>query len=338
MRNSCLASLVAFLLMIFLSLFILAFQIRIITSPTFITKVIKNAQILSMLPKLVDAYTLSQQETGQANLNTTALTKIIIQSIEPTLFNNEIDRVVPALLNYAQGKSQNLDINIDLTAWKQTFTQKWPVLAPPIFRAEYEKLPACKEGENPLKQSDQIPVINCQSADVSATAIEESAKTANLDSFLKTVPDEWSMADLVSKNQSLLEKIRLVFNVLNLVFWLSLVLSILSVVGLVALGWPNWRAICGWSGWVLVIATGPIFILDLLSGKFVGMLQSLWGGQINQNIAPTVAVLAEDINRMAAQATIGLAATIFGLGVVLVILSFVLPKYEPRVVPPGFKQ
>lgn len=338
MKNSCLATLVAFLLMIFLSLFIMAAQIKTITNPQFLIKAIEKSQVFEQLTSSVDTIAASQRSTGQENLNATALTKVIIKSIDSTLIKTELNQAIVAFLNYVQGKSETLDATIDLKTWKQSFAQKWPTIAPPIFRAEYDNLPACDEGEKPNKMVGEEIVIDCKSPDLSADTIEESTKTADLNSLLTMVPDEYSLSDLAEKNKPLFDKIRLGFNVLNLVYWLSLTLSLLAIIGLVALGWPNWRAICSWNGWILFIVSAPIVILELFSPQMIGTAQSVLTTKFTQNVSQVLMAALESFNQAMIQATIGLTITILILSVILIILSFTLPKYEPKITPPGFRK
>lgn len=336
MKNSCLATLIAFLLIIFLGLFILAAQIKTITNPEFLASAIKKTQVFEELGKSVDTIAASPKGAGQTNLNSIALTKVIIKSIDPALMEIEVAKALTALLNYVQGRSTSIDATIDLTVWKQGLTQKWPEIAPAIFKAEYENLPACKEGEKPNKLVGEDVVIDCKGPGLTADSIEQSTKTADLTPLIKTIPDQLSLSDLVKKNQPLFDKIRLGFNVLNLVFWLTLTLSILSVAGLVSLGWPNWRAICGWHGWIFFIVTAPTLVLEFLGPKIIDLLQPILITKFDPNISKIFTIAAGNLNQTMFQATITPVAIIFITSIILIILSFVLPKYEPKIIPPGF--
>lgn len=338
MRNACLATLIGFILVVFLTLFIIAVQVKVLATPNFIFKVIKESQILNNLGALTDEVITSGQQQDQGNLNSTVLTKVLIKSIKPSEAENELHNLINAFSAYFQGTSSNLDITIDLRDLKTNFVKEWVTTAPSLYRSEYEKLRVCENNESPQKMVGDEPIIDCQSPDLSAAALEEQARQADLEPFLKTIPDEFSLSDWSTKNQDTLNKIRLIFNVLNLVFWGSLILSLLCVVSFIALGWPNGRAISGWIGWVFVIVAGPIFVLDLLSPMIIQNLGFLQGTQLNAATAQILNPLVESVNRLMVRSTFTFSAVILGLGVVLVILSFVLPKYEPRIIPPGFKE
>lgn len=337
MKNSCLASLVAFILMIFLTIFILASQIKNLTAPQFWLKALDKNELLTQLSSSVDALALSQRESGQENLNATALTKVILKTITPALLSDQTDKALVAFFDYARGKTTTIDETIDLSIWKENLKTQWPIVAPTVFRAEYDKLPACKDGDKPDKIIGEEVVINCKSPDLSAESIEESAKNADLGPLLTLIPDQYSLGDLVKQNQPVFDRIRLAFNVVNIVFWLSLIISLLSAAGLIALGWPNWRAISGWVGWVILIAAAPFLILELFNQKMMQVVETLLSSRLDQNITQVVSVTLENFNQTLVQSTIGLTATLACISIVLIILSFVLPKYEPKVSPPGFK-
>ncbi len=338
MRNSCLATLIAFLLVIFLNTFIIATQIRALSNPKFLLTIFKASEILTQVSQSVDAMAEAQRKEGKANLNSIALTKAIVLSIDPALLEAETNKTMTIFLDYVQGRSKTLDASINLVPWKKSFQEKWPVIAPATFKTEYEKLPPCPEGEAPQKTEDGQMIINCKSSSLTAEAVGESARAADLSEFFKIVPDQFSLNTFATQNKAVLERIRLGFSVLNLVFWVSLVLSILSVAGLVALGWPNFRAIAGWLGWIFVIVSALPLSLEIFSRKIIALLEGAFTAKLDPALSQIILTLLDNLAGQTVRATILVVAAIFGLGVILVILSFVLPKYEQKITPPGFEK
>lgn len=335
MKNNCLATLVAFLLTFFLSVFILTAQVRTLSNPAFLVKLIKDSKILTKLPAVADAYIAASRGAGQENLNATVLVKIIAQSLDPVLLEKDVTNLMQASANFSQGRAKSLDATIDLKTFKDSFSQKWTNLAPGLYRTEYAKMRACKDGESSTQTTEQGIVINCQSGSVTAATLEASARAANLTEFLKLVPDQLSLNELTKNQVPKLDQARLGLNVLNLVFWISLILSLAGIASLVALGWPNARAICGWNGWIFIITAGPVLILDLLTKQINHLIQANLASKATADIIAIITPILNSMNQTIMRATIVVPAVITGLGLILVILSFSLPKYEPKIVPPG---
>jgi len=320
--------------MIFLSVFILAAQVKTLANPVFLSGLIKKTRILTKLPEVAEAYVATSRATGQENLNVTVLIKIIAQSLDPNLLEKETINLLQVFADFAHGRSSNLNTTIDLKKFKDNFTQKW-ANAPELYRTEYDKLRPCKENETPDRLAEQGPIISCKSPELSAATLAESARSANINDFLKLIPDQFSLSELAKSQTSVFDRVRTGFNILNLIFWPSLTLSILGVVALTALGWPNFRAITGWNGWIFFITACPILILDLLSGQINRLIQTNLTGKISSGLMAIITPILNQTNQELMRATIVVSAVVAGIGVILIILSFILPKIEPRVLPPN---
>lgn len=338
MKNAFLAGLIIFLMIIFLGVFIVASQAKALTSEKFITNTINNSDVISKLPDILNDLVLQAEQTGQGTFESRALTKVVIKTIQPSMLEDQLAPALTDVLNYIEGKTTKMTASIDLTGFKTAFVANWPTLAPTIFREQYTALPQCASGQSPLQEINGAASVVCQSPGLPADMVAANIQTADTSTFLNMVPDEFDLADFAQKNADFFNKARLVLNALNFVFWLSLILTILSVAGLVAINWPNWRAITGINGWVFAFVSAPILIADLLSPKFIDSFQTLWQDKLPASVSTVLTGALQSINQTFVSATIVVPAIIFTLGAILIILSFVLPKYEPKITPPGFNK
>lgn len=330
MRNNCLASLLAFLLVIFLSLFILTAQLKALISPNFINGFFKKSKIIEELPAMADKMMAADATSETFNLNSAVLTQVVARSIKPDLWAVNGEQQINNFFKFLSGQSRELNLSFDFRSFKENFIREWATNAPALYRAGYDKLRACEPGEAAVKTEAETPVINCKSADVSAATLEESARKADLSEFVRAIPDDFRLDS--SQNLPVFEKMRLSYNVLNLIFWISLVASLLLVASFIGLGWPNFRSITGWLGWLFVVVSGPGLALATIAQTFINFFLKNLSSQAADEASQILAALSGTLARSINQATLIIPLAIFILGVILIILSFTLPKskVEPK--------
>lgn len=317
MHHKVLAGFIVFFLFFSIGFFAIFYQLRVVTNAPFLTKTLADSGIYPKVSELVEV----SLSNGQTDLMTASFAKIVAQSTDPVILQKQTEQTLTTLIDYFKGKSDNLNVNIDLTSVKVNIQKNWSTLAPATVVEEYEKLPACPEGT----EINSEEKITCQSPSLSSSALTESVQSSSPDEALKNIPDSYNLMDLAKGQTNNFSTIRAVFKIMEYGFWITLALSLLLILCLMLLAWGDWPAILRWVGLSLTLPGGVILILNSLGRLSTTLLKNYTSG-INAQTMQTVTPILENINRSLINNALIMGGAIFGLGIILIIISHVLPK------------
>jgi hypothetical protein len=219
---------------------------------------------------------------------------------------------------------------------KDTFIAKWPVLAPKIYAEEYSKLPKCGVEATDLQSQLEAGTLNCQSDSLKTTDVAALIQSADIGSISQTIPDEIDLKDTFQKNIQTIERIRSTFKILNVLYFLSLVLMLLSLLLIIVSVYPDTRSLARKIGWPMLIICGPVVLLDIFSNQTIDFLKNFMTDATTIQVSALVNPIFNIINKTIVNATIEVPLILALGGVVLLIVSIFIPKNDPKIIPPGF--
>ena len=326
MRHSFWASLAVFFLVIFLSVLITAWQIKIIVNPDFVVRALSDSNVYSTLPQLADQI----EPKGNLDLNSVAFIKVLAKSVDPTDIQEQTENFIYATASYLSDNQPTTTL-IDFTKLKQSFTSKWSSIAPDIYAAGYEKLPPCAD----LKFD--YNAISCQSTAFTKDQLKTLVQQSNPDAVIANIPNQIKMFDFFSRNQTIFSKIRQWLSWVNLAILVSSFGIGMMIFVLIALGWGDGRATLRWIGWPIAITAGPIFIALLFSGNTLNLLKTVLLPNFNSLTGQFVTPIMTALNHNIITSTMAVSALFLIVGIILLIASFLFANREATIVPPGFK-
>lgn len=333
MKNDFLAGLSVFLFCLTLTLFIFSWQIKTLANPLFLKSVLNDAKVYDQISTLGNNLNVKTAD----DFNFVALVKTFTKSIDKTLAKKQIESFIDNFYLYLLDKTDQNSVAIDLREIKNNLNSKWPVLAPQIFSEEYQKLPACttenvtKEG---LLKSSQI---KCQSNAISSGDFSEIIRLANLSAFNKSIPDRITLQDLLKQNSYNLNNIKNFLRFIFILYPVSLVFLIISLIGIVMFSWPDFRSILAKIGWSTFIITFPTFIILFFTDTGAKFLKALTEAPEANKLSAIFAPLISALSKNLITAIIKLPLILCIISICLLILVIFIPKIETKVIPSGFE-
>ncbi|HLB95659.1 MAG TPA: hypothetical protein VJK26_02010 [Patescibacteria group bacterium] len=326
MRHKCLASLLVFVLYFTISLFIGLAEIRTLLKTETILKTLSAAGIYESIPKYFE---LSMSQSKETEPQAKILGKAIADSIDPINLRTQVEKNLPPLLTYLNGRGELPDISLDLRIFKANLAAKLPA----VFSEEIINLPSC-EGEDNLQNPDEIP--NCLPTGTTAGQLEQEFQKNNVSGdILKNIPDTWGLRNLKNPEQ-FFGRARLSFKILNYSYWGSLITSIILIGFLVLLGRSYWPSIPRWVGLSLFLPGVSALLMTIVSIALPSILLGNYGRNIDPEILKMLNPLVISFNQASQKIALLYSGVITGLGFVLILLSYILP-HPPEPTKPAPK-
>jgi len=330
MKNAFLAGLSVFFYCVALTVFVFSFQIKILVNPEFLKSALNQAKIYDQIN------TISENIPENNDLSFNGFIKTFTLSIDKDLAKTEIEKFIDDFYSFLLGKKDLNSVQLDLTKVKADFKKNWTNLAPQIFADEYQKLPLCQTNLTP-EQYLASTQITCRNEQISKTQFAEIVKTADISSFEKSIPDKITLQDIVNKNTQDLVQLRSFINLVFNLYIISFIILFISLIGIVLFAYPDIRSMFSKVGWPTFILNLPTIILMYFSNKNADFLKSIISNQDSNKIATAFTPLLEALSQNLFQTLIKLPLILCFVGLLLLIVSFFLPKIEEKVVPPGFE-
>lgn len=325
MKHKCLAAFLVFLLFFTISGIIGFYQVQKLTSPDFVVQTLNESGIYNNLDNLGDLLAQSNKEQSpQSKMFFRALTK----NVDPNWVKSQIETNMPLFTNYLSGKNQTLDIVFDLTKYKQNL----PASLKQAIEETAKELPSCQEGQ-PQTQ-DNFPI--CLPQGTTPEQITAQISPSNLQSLVNEIPNTYKLSDAVKNPEKTFYGPRLAYKILNIGFIALIILTIIFLGLLAILGLSYWPALLKWIGLALVLPAGLNLLLD---GIFIltqiSIQNSILKG-VNPQFLPIMTPIIESLNRNLMKPGFLISGIIFGVGLILIILSYAIPHLpEPKIAKPS---
>lgn len=327
MRHKCLASFIVFVLFFTISFLITFIQLKTVLTSDFVLRTLEDSKIYNNLSKIADGIFSESSDDPKTPIETKILIKLVSQTVNPALIQNEVEKNVPLLFSYLESQTSNLDITFNLSSFKNEFKIKSPQVLPSIINKEVETLRTCPEDfeyQQGVFPSCIPPTMTKQQLS------DELIKSFNVDVFLNEIPDTYNLSDLVKNNNAFLNA-RLVFQIINYGLWISLILTIILLGCLILLGRHYWPSIPRWVGLSLVLPSGFALLSDLIGSNISKLGLSQINSEANAQTLEILQPIMDAISKNSFQASLLFSAVIFGVGAILIILSYAIPHPpEPK--------
>lgn len=329
MRHKCLGALIVFVLFFTISAFISLWEIRSLIKPesNFLPKVLAQAGFYENVDEL--ASSIFQNPNQESNPQTEILIKLISSSLEPAYLKSEVEKNYQPFLSYLDRKSTKPEVVFDLRPCKNVLRQNAPKKIEDYVAETIDKLPVCEKDIIPTDQKEQeMPACVPQNT-TPEDYKQQIVKNFSLDELLTNIPDQYNLATDLKDPEKTFEKTKLIFLIIKIGFWGNLILSLILIGLLYLLCRPWWRAFFSWTGWALIFPTGSMILLNFIADS----MQKITFEQINtiqnQKLFLYLQPLFDKIIENTLALSYRLCGIILGLGIILVIISFFLPKSPP---------
>ncbi|MEK7143127.1 MAG: hypothetical protein AAB785_02865 [Patescibacteria group bacterium] len=329
MRHKCLAALIVFVLFFSVSGFISFWEIRYLTKPesNFLPKILDQSGFYGNLDELTAS--IFQNQSTQNNPQTEILTKLIASSLEPVYLKQQVEKNYQPFLSYLNRKTIKPEVVFDLRPFKNILRQNAPEKIENYTDEIIDKLPVCEEDIVPTDQKEQEMPACIPRNTTPDTYKQQIVKNLSPNELLKDVPDQYNLATDLKDPEKTFFKTKIVFLIFKIGFWGNLILTLILIGCLYLLSRPWWRSFLGWTGWTLIFPSGSIMLLNF----FAGFMQKITADQLNLVQNKELILLLQPLLDKTTENTLALSyrlsGVILGLGIILVIISFFLPKPPP---------
>ncbi len=317
MRHKCLASFIIFLLFFSVLSFIGFFQLRLVLTAKFTSNFLAKTNIYNSLAKIGEEMANSAEDSESKR---TILS--ISQAIDPVWLKKQVDTNLPPFFDYMWGKTKKLNLVIDTSVVKA----KIPADVQKGLTDMLKSVPECKPGQSPS-----------QATDPNTPQCVDSATYRNLQT-LSQLPDTINLGDYIKNPDQTFGRTKFTFALIKIGYWAGLILSLIWMGILALLGRKWWPSIPRWIGLGLVIPSGWALLNDLLARLILPPIQAQISGGLSPQASPIVKPIIYAIDGQTFIIGIILAGSIFLVGWILIIFSYILPhppepKPETKTVP-----
>ncbi|MDZ7586158.1 MAG: hypothetical protein U0946_00245 [Patescibacteria group bacterium] len=323
MRHKCLAAFIVLILYFSITTFVCLVEFKILTKPKTITTTLAESGIYENLPKFIEQLYVKDKKT---DLQTKILITGLIKSINPQVIKAEIEKNSESFLNYLNGKTTTPNVTFDLQDLKSNLKNNLPG----ILTKEMVNLPACAPGIEP-NPSGNSGLPECIPQGTTPEQMQQAMQTSNyVDEIVKEIPDTYSLGQIKNIDKTF-ANIKLAFKILNIAYYASIIISLILLGCLALLGRAWWPSIPRWIGVSLILPSGSLLLLNLLSKA----LPQILSGQIYKGFDPEIVKfinpVIESVNNNTLEISFIYSGVIFAVGLILIVLSYVLPHPpEPK--------
>ena len=323
MKHKCLAAFIVFLLFLTISGIIGFYQVQKLTNPDFVIETLNESGIYNNLEGLGDVLAQSDKEQSpQSKIYFRALAK----NVDPNWVQSQIEINLPLFTDYLSRKTPTFDVTFDLRKYKENL----PASFREAITETSKELPTCKEGQ-PQTQ-DNFPT--CLPAGTTPEQIVSQISDSDIQSMVNEIPNTYNLSDAVKNPEKTFYGPKLAFTIMNIGLIVLIVLTIIFLGLLAILGLSYWPAILRWIGLALVLPAGLNLLMDGIWQLIQASVQGEFLKGINPQVLPIVTPLIETLNQNLMKPGFLISGIIFGVGLILIILSYALPHPpEPKPIP-----
>lgn len=335
MRHKCLAMFLVFLLYFSITGVMIFWELKVITTSTFLTKVFKEANVYQNIAKLTNTL------FSENNLQSKVIIQYYAENIPANYLQSELEKNLKPFLAYLNGETRELNVVFDLKPLKAGLEENTGKLNDLSF-AEVEKLPVCTKEEEQMLISQtnqnegsaesQPMEISCRPEQISTGAMStEIANEAGSEIMKNPLPDSYNLGTSLKNPEKTFKNAKIGFKIIRWGFWFNLILTLILFGLLALLGKSWWPSIPRWIGWSMIIPAGPLLLLNLFWSFFEKIIQNKFASGFDPQIYNSFNPLFEIINQKTITASLWVSGIITGIGLILVILSYALPHPpEPK--------
>lgn len=273
------------------------------------------------LPLVANSLTQEGQIDKQVNIDD--LVFIVQKSISPLWLEDQFNTTFNEFNNYIIGKSNNIDIVIDLKDLKTSLTDGFSQFT----QKGIESLPTCTD-EQMTKLDENNRQLNCLPEGFSKDEITKSTKemfsSGKSDNMFSQFPDEYNLGDLLMQSQGpTLQTARTFYGYLKLGLLLltTINLIILTLIGLLI--WKPANSLIKWVSSAIIIPS----ILLLIPSAFGYLASNIVSpnlgfnlpGEFNDIISSLVVNLIKPLDIK--------IIIISGSGVLLAIVGYIIAHF-----------
>ena len=323
MRYKCLAAFIVFVLFFSITGTIIFAQTRSMLSANFINQILKEANFYDSANQLLKTIATSDKSAVESKI----LLQSVGVSINPTNFQQEIEKNLPQIMNYLNNQGSLENISFDLRTFKNNFSNIVPNDLSSIIDDQLNSLPPCPEDfvyESPLN-------LTCLPVSLPKDQIKaDLLKSFDINQLLDDVPDTYKLSDITSSEKTF-KSAKTVFNILKWGFWINLVLSIILILLLIILGLKYWPSIPRWVGFSLALPSAVLLIFGLLSNMFSPILITQISQSLSSALSQLLIPIIETVNHKTVASSLLISGIVFAVGIVLIIISYAVPHPpEPK--------
>jgi hypothetical protein len=257
---------------------IIAIGIKLsLLNPNFYLKIFDKSNSYT---ELIQTIPLNLSQTLQQGDSTTFgpltqddLMSSLQESISPTWLKNNLQKILFGVSDYGNGKTYSINEIILLKDVKNTFIES----ISKKFDNKITDLPTCTK-----EQAKNMPTENVDPISLSClpngTDIEKLKKqfkdelSGGDDSFLKNIPDQYNLSDIVNKNPLLSTNIKTVFGYSNIVLYSLITISTLLLLIITLINMKNISVMLKWISIPLLIVAILTLLTALLGNLSLGVI------------------------------------------------------------------
>lgn len=318
MKHKCLASFIVFLLFFSISGVIGFYQIKNITSAEFIKKTLSDSDIYKNIGNLVIESLKSQpKDPEMLDRQNNFYIKALSKDIDPSWAKKEVEKGITSFVDYISEKKLSSDITFDLSDYKKNLPENFRE----AFYEELKTLSVCPAGEQPKQE---IP--ECIPEGTTPEQIASLLTQEDINSFVNEVPDNLNLSETIKKSEQTFHRIKLAYKIIKYGFVASILLSIILLIILILIGLPSWSSIFRWTAVALLIPSGLNLLMDGIWFLIRPSIEQQLMSGLNSSIGPYLAPIISSLDKNLLLPGLYISGLIFIIGLVLLIISYIIPR------------
>ncbi len=327
MRHKCLAAFIVFVLFFTIVLTIGFYEARLMANAKFINKALDDSGIYNNVNEFAELIVSDEQGLDfQLNI----LLKYFALNIDSSYLKSEVEKNSVSLFKYLNNETTQPNVVFDLRPLKTNMLSNFSSKFPAIVSEEVDRLELCLT--DTLFSDDMIILPDCLPQGVTKEQYKNIiVETYDINEMLSDFPDIYNMEESVQNPKETFGAIKMSFVILKIGFWTSLIVSLILLGVLALLGRSYWPSIPRWIGLSLVVPSGVVLLLELIGFAMQSFFQGQYTSGVDQKIITLLEPILQSINQNIIATSIILPVIIFGLGWILIILSYAIPHPpEPK--------
>ncbi len=161
------------------------------------------------------------EESAQSALLLTTFAKAIGSSITPAWLQTQTEAVIDGVFGYMRGNNNALNIVIPMAPIKSALGGSLSA----TLKDQFDKLPTCTAAQ--LKQGPQSADAQCKPAGFKASDFDKALSDPKSNPF-SNIPDQYDLGKNLTRNSDGINTLRTLFRVTNALFWLSIIITLLT--------------------------------------------------------------------------------------------------------------
>jgi len=323
MKHRCLAVFIVFVLFFTIYGFITFGVFRAISTARFLNQAFASSNFYNNINEFANSLAAGSENQG---IQSKIFIKLLGELIEPADLKAQIERNSTVFIGYLKNEKSTLDVSFDLKKIKSSIKLESGIILPPIITDEIKNLPTCEGGQPTTEKIDCIPANTSQ-----VDFANQLMKNYNPDDLLKMLPDQFVLADYVKNPAQTFYGPRLFYTIIKIGFYLDLILSLIFIFFLILLGKNETASVFRWTGVALMIPGGVSLIEFFLSKPLSSIAtQQIYAGLKHESIK-FISPVVDAVTSGSTHITLIYSGTVFFLGLILIIISFIVPHTDTPV-------